>query len=73
MTPNVSIILPTYNRADYLRRSISSVLKQTFTDFELIIVDDASTDNSAEIIDAFDDQRLVYLRHEQNKGGSAAR
>lgn len=73
MRPLVSIILPTYNRADFLRRSIDSVLNQTFCDFELIIVDDASTDSSKEVIDTFDDQRIIYLEHERNLGGSAAR
>jgi glycosyltransferase involved in cell wall biosynthesis len=73
MNPLVSVILPTYNRADFLGRSVRSVLNQTFSDFELIIVDDASTDHSKEVIDAFNDQRLIYLEHEQNRGGSAAR
>jgi glycosyltransferase involved in cell wall biosynthesis len=73
MNPLVSVILPTYNRADFLGRSIGSVLGQTFSDFELIVVDDASTDHSREVIDAIDDQRLIYLKHERNRGGSAAR
>jgi len=73
MKPLVSIILPTYNREDYLCRSIASVLNQTFDNFELVIVDDASTDNSAATIATFNDQRIVYLKHEQNRGGSAAR
>ena len=73
MKPLVSIILPTYNRADFLGRSIISVLNQQFANFELIIVDDASVDNSKEVIAVFDDQRIIYLKHERNLGGSAAR
>lgn len=73
MSPLVSIILPTYNRADFLSRSVESVLNQTFSDFELIIVNDASTDSSKEVIDTYDDQRIIYLEHERNLGGSAAR
>lgn len=73
MNPKVSVILPTYNRASYLYSAIKSVLNQTFKDFEIIIVDDASTDNTKQIIDKFDDRRIYYIRHKENKGGSAAR
>ena len=68
-----SVILPTYNRSDLLGRAIRSVLAQTFQDFELLIVDDASPDNTQEIVQAFEDERIVYIRREQNGGPSATR
>jgi len=71
--PKVSVIIPTHNRAHFLRDAIFSVLNQTFQDFEIIVVDDASTDNTSEIVAAFNDERIRFLRHDINKGGSAAR
>lgn len=71
--PAVSVIIPTYNRAHLVGRAIRSVLNQTFTDFELIVVDDASTDNTREEVESVGDLRIRYIRHEQRKGGSAAR
>ncbi|TET98119.1 MAG: glycosyltransferase [Candidatus Stahlbacteria bacterium] len=71
--PKVSVIIPTYNRANMIEETIQSVLNQTFQDFEIIIVDDASTDDTERIIKNIDDDRIRYLRHERNKGGSAAR
>ena len=73
MRPKVSVIIPTYNRDNYLYSAIKSVLNQTFEDFEIIIVDDASTDNTRQVVDKFDDKRIRYIRHKENKGGSAAR
>ncbi len=72
MTPKVSVIIPTYNRADLLPRAIESVLNQTFKDFELIIVDDGSTDNTKEIVEQYQkkDERIKYL-WEENFGGPA--
>ena len=69
----ISVCLPTYNRALLLRRAIASILSQTFTDFELIVVDDGSTDNTKEIVDSFRDARIRYIRHETNKGLMASR
>ena len=69
----VSVIIPTYNRGKYLPRAIVSVLSQSYNNFELIVVDDASTDNTAEIVNSIDDPRLKYICHDQNKGGAAAR
>lgn len=69
----VSVVLPTYNRAHLIRRSITSVLAQTYHDLELIIVDDGSTDNTEEVVRAFDDQRIRYLKYPENRGVSAAR
>jgi glycosyltransferase involved in cell wall biosynthesis len=71
--PKVSVIIPTHNRAHFLRDAVSSVLNQTFQDFEIIVVDDASTDNTSEVMAAFHDERIRLLRHDTNKGGSAAR
>lgn len=71
--PTVSVILPTYNRAQLIGRAIQSVLDQTYQDFELIIVDDGSKDNTAKIINNLEDRRIKYVRHEKNKGANAAR
>src|SRR5687767_4085845 len=71
--PLVSIILPTYNRKHLLTRAIQSVQEQNYTNFELIIVDDGSKDNTWEVIKNFQDSRIHYLRHEANYGAAAAR
>jgi len=73
--PTVSVIIPTYNRAHLVGRAIQSVLNQTYKDFELIIVDDGSTDNTKEAVKEFQkkDKRIRYIRHKENKGGSATR
>lgn len=71
--PKVSVVIPTYNRPDFLRLAIRSVLDQTFQDFEIIVVDDASMDNISQVVGGFKDKRIKYIRHEVNKGGSAAR
>ena len=71
--PAVSVILPLYNRAASIERAVRSVLDQSFTDFELIVVDDGSTDGSPDIVEAIDDPRVRLLRQPQNLGGNAAR
>lgn len=71
--PEVSVVLPTYNRSDTLKRTIDSVLRQTFNNFELIVVDDGSTDNTKDIVLSYNDKRITYIQHDNNKGGSAAR
>lgn len=71
--PTVSMIVPTYNRAHLLGRAIQSVLNQTYQDFELIVVDDGSSDNTGEVVATFADSRIHYLRHEENRGAAAAR
>lgn len=70
--PLISIILPVYNGEIYVGKTIESILNQSFQDFELIIVDDGSTDNSKVVIDQFDDGRIVYI-HEVNQGICSAR
>jgi glycosyltransferase involved in cell wall biosynthesis len=66
--PKVSVVLPTYNSAKYLRQSIDSCLNQTYKNIELIIVDDGSTDETPTIVGSYKDQRIKYIRHEKNRG-----
>ena len=68
----VSVIIPTYNRAYTIKRAIESVLEQTFKEFELIIVDDGSSDNTEEIISKIEDSRIRYIK-QPNAGAAAAR
>jgi glycosyltransferase involved in cell wall biosynthesis len=68
----VSVIMPAYNRAYIIAEALQSVFAQTYTDFEVIVVDDGSTDNTREVVSRFSDTRLRYLRHERNSGCSAA-
>lgn len=69
----VSVIIPTYNRADVLAESVRSVLQQSYADFELLIVDDGSTDNTDTMIESVSDERIRYLKMPENKGVAAAR
>ncbi len=71
--PQVSVVIPTYNRAGILERSIRSVLGQTHHDLELIIVDDGSTDGTRDMVAQFHDMRVKYVQHETNHGCAAAR
>lgn len=68
----ISIIIPAYNAEKFIRETVNSVLAQTFTDFEIIVSDDGSTDSTATIISGFDDPRIKYL-HSPNAGVSTAR
>lgn len=67
-SPAVSVILPAYNCEKYIGKAIESVLQQTFTDFELIIVNDGSTDKTETCILQFIDPRIIYLQNPDNKG-----
>jgi len=71
-TPLVSVVIPTYNRAATLPRAIKSVLSQDYTNLELIIVDDASTDGTHEILSKLDDPRVRVIVHEENTGFAGA-
>lgn len=71
--PQVSIITPCYNSASFLEETIKSVLAQTFTDWEWLITDDRSSDNSVEIVKQFDDHRIVLIEAEKNGGAGYAR
>lgn len=71
-TPLVSVVIATRNRSELLKVGIHSVLNQTFEDFELIIVDDGSTDNTEQVVKSIDDSRLIYVRG-KGEGISAAR
>lgn len=66
--PEISVILPVYNSAEYLPAAIESVLNQDFGDFEFIIINDGSTDKSEEIIHSFKDKRIICLKNEKNIG-----
>ncbi len=68
--PKISVIMPTYNRAELLPRAINSILWQTYKDFEFIIVDDGSTDDTARLLKEYadKDKRIRILRNEKNKG-----
>ena len=69
----MSVIIPTKNRADYVSSAIQSVLDQTFGDFEIIVVDGASIDNTQEVVRKFDDKRIRYIREKKDRGVSTSR
>src|SRR5712692_4293853 len=71
-SPTVSVVIPVYNGERYLAEAISSVLDQTYKNFELIVVDDGSTDQSAAVVRSFTDDRIRYL-YQSNGGASKAR
>ena len=69
----ISSVTPTYNRADTLGRAIDSVLRQTCPDWELIVVDDGSTDETTAVLASYTDERIHVFRHERNRGATAAK
>ena len=73
MSGLVSIIMPSYNTGKYIAESIASVMAQTYTDWELIIVDDASTDNTDDIVATAIHSRIRYLKNEKNSGAAVCR
>ena len=72
-SPKVTVIIPTHNRANLLTRAVQSVLSQTFTNYEIIIIDDYSSDDTQEIVAEFDVPSIRSFRHDQSRGASAAR
>ncbi len=73
MKPAVSVIVPVFSRADTIGRALESVLSQTFSDYEIVVVDDGSTDDTCRIIEQIQTDRLTLIRHASNRGPAAAR
>ena len=80
LTPPVTVLLPVYNAAPYLREAVDSVLAQTFTDYELLIINDGSTDDTANILASYKDERITIVTQQNigliatlNKGLSIAK
>lgn len=74
LSPKISVVVPIYNKEKYLHRCINSILSQTFTDFELLLIDDGSTDNSGIICDKYaQENKCVRVFHKKNGGVSSAR
>jgi glycosyltransferase involved in cell wall biosynthesis len=71
--PKVSVIIPTYNRAHLIDKAIKSVLNQTYQDYEIIVVDNASTDNTKEVVKGFNNFKIRYIYYCDNRGSSVAR
>lgn len=71
--PFISIIIPVYNTEQYLKRCLDSVVNQTFKDIEIIIVNDCSPKNCDEIVKEYNDERIVYIKHDFNNGTLASR
>lgn len=68
MNPRLTVLLPVYNGSDFLKESVESILNQTFTDFELLVIDDGSTDDSTRIIENISDDRIRLLQNPSNLG-----
>lgn len=64
--PKITVLMPVYNGEKYLRESVDSILNQTFTDFELLIINDGSTDSSMEILNSYSDSRIRIVTNEVN-------
>ncbi len=71
VTPFFSIVIPTYNRAHLIDKTIKSILAQEFIDYEVIVIDDGSTDNTELVMNGFNDSRIVYIRKQNGERGAA--
>lgn len=69
---NITVLMPVYNRSKYVEKSIRSILKQTYKEFEFLIIDDGSTENIEETVSSFKDSRIIYKKPDKNKGTAAA-
>jgi glycosyltransferase involved in cell wall biosynthesis len=72
-SPKVSVVIPVYNREKYVRSAVDSILSQTFSDFELLVIDDGSTDGSIAVVQSYSDPRIRFVRNNTNLGVSATR
>ena len=72
-SPKISIVIPTFNSEKYIATCLDSILQQTFQDFEIIVIDDCSTDRSSEIVESYDDPRIKLYRQIKNSGESDSR
>ena len=71
--PLVSVIIPTYNRANTIKTALESVIRQTYSNIEIIVIDDGSTDNTEQVVGSFSDVRIKYFHTKLNQGGASAR
>jgi len=69
----ISVIIPTYNRSHYLKKSINSVLNQKYENIEIIVINDASTDNTQQIIEEFNNNRIIHIKNEKRIGANSSR
>ena len=67
-SPKVSVVIPLYNREKYVRSAVDSILSQTFSDFELLVIDDGSTDGSIAVVQSYSDPRIRFVRNNTNLG-----
>lgn len=73
LNDKVSVIIPTHNRSELLKKAVKSLESQSYQNFEIIIIDDFSTDDTAEVVKEMKNDRIIYLKHDINKGGAEAR
>lgn len=69
--PAISVVIPTYDCAAYLPQTLDAIFRQAFTDYEIIVVDDCSTDNTRELMPAVSDPRVRYIRLAERHGGTS--